>query len=192
MKKIVIHLKEDKKRLETLSYQMGRFFLDYEIFDAIKASPGNIGISESFKQVIKNNITEKRILIFEDDVKFTSTKSIEYFYECIGSAPEDWDIILGGSYSFVEKSRIGNFIRVGDFSSLHCALVRDTAYEYFLNHNPEEIKDIDRHLGRFARDGKLNVYICNPMIAIQYNGFSHNREQNVNYDNLLKGFTLLT
>lgn len=174
-----------------MTYEMNRFFLDYEIFDAIKLSPGNKGISESFKEVIRHNINEKRILVFEDDVKFTSKKSINQFYDCIRDLPSDWDILLGGSYSFSEVSRSGNLIKAGDFSSLHCVLIRDTAYKHFLSHNTEEIKDIDRHLGMLSKKGELNVYVCNPMVAIQYNGFSHNKERSVNYDNLLKGYNVM-
>ncbi len=70
-------------------------------------------------------------------------------------------------------------------------LIRDTAYKHFLSHNPQEIKDIDRHLGNLSRKGELNVYVCNPMIAIQYNGFSHNRGMSVNYDNLLKEYNVM-
>jgi GR25 family glycosyltransferase involved in LPS biosynthesis len=189
MKKIVIHLKEDHKRLRILTSELKS--LDYEIFDAIKLNPGNLGISESFKQVIRNNINEKRILVFEDDVKFTSPKSIEQFYNCASQLPPDWDILLGGSYFYLEAGRTGDLIKVSDFSSLHCALIRNTAYEHFLSHNHNEIKDIDRHLGRLSKQGKLNVYLCNPMVAIQYNGFSHNRGQTVNYDNLLKNYNVM-
>jgi hypothetical protein len=191
MKKIVIHLKEDHKRLKTLNQEMGKFFLDYELFDAIKLNPGRLGVSESFKQVIKNNLSEKRILIFEDDVKFTSSKSLEHFYDCVGSLPEDWDILLGGSYWYSEKENLGRLIKIGDFCSLHCVLVRDTAYKHFLSHNPEEVKEIDRHLGKLASKGELNVYLCNPMVAIQYNGFSHNREKDVNYDNMLRSYNVM-
>jgi hypothetical protein len=141
--------------------------------------------------VIRNNINEKRILIFEDDVKFTSSRSMHYFYDCVGQLPEDWDILLGGSYSYLEKSREGNLIKVSDFSSLHCTLVRDTAFKHFLSHNPEDVKDIDRHLGKLSKKGELSVYLCNPMIAIQHNGYSHNKERAVNYDNLLKRYKLL-
>jgi hypothetical protein len=190
MKKFVIHLPEQRDRLKTLTHEMNRFYLDYTISPGIKLDQGWKGISESFKKVINQNLEEESILIFEDDVRFTSDKSIVRFNECIDILPDDWDILLGGSYWFHKEKDLGNLIKVGDFCSLHCTLVRKSAYKHFLSHNGE-IKDIDRHLGKLSREGKLNVYLCNPMIAIQYNGFSHNRGSNVNYDNLLRGSNIL-
>jgi hypothetical protein len=190
MKKLVIHLPEQRERLKTLTYEMNRFYLDYTICQGIKMNPGYKGVSESFKKVIRENINEERILIFEDDVKFTSNKSIAMFLECIKSLPDDWDILLGGSYWYQEDCNLGNLIKVKDFCSLHCVLVRNTAYEHFLSHG-DEPKEIDRHLGKLSSEDKLNAYLCNPMIAVQYNGFSSNRGHNVNYDRLLKDFNIL-
>lgn len=190
MKKLVIHLPESKERLKSLTHEMNRFYLDYTICQGVKMFPGCKGISESFKKVIQENINEEKILIFEDDIKFTSDKSIVYFDECIKSLPEDWDILLGGSYWFQEENNLGNLIKVNDFSSLHCTLIRNTAYKHFLSHS-DSPKDIDRHLGKLSSEGKLNVYLCNPMIAIQYNGYSFNRDGVVNYNNLLRNFNIL-
>jgi hypothetical protein len=190
MKKFVIHLPEQTDRLKTLAYEMNRFFIDYTIFPGIKLDKGWKGISESFKKVISENLNEEKILIFEDDVKFTSDKSIVKFNECIDSLPDNWDILIGGSYWYEEELKIGSLIKVKDFCSLHCTLIRNTAYEHFLSHNGE-IKDIDRHLGKLSKEGKLNVYLCDPMIAVQYNGFSHNREKVVNYDSLLRPYNVM-
>ncbi len=190
MKKFVIHLPEQKERLRTLTYEMNRFFIDYTISPGIKLDKGWKGISESFKKVISDNLNEDKILIFEDDVKFTSDKSIVKFNECIDSLPENWDILLGGSYWYEEELKLGNLIKVKDFCSLHCVLVRNTAYKHFLSHNGD-IKDIDRHLGNLSKEGVINVYLCDPMIAVQYNGFSNNREKVVNYDSLLKQYNVM-
>jgi hypothetical protein len=190
MKKFVIHLTEQKERLKTLTHEMNRFYLDYTISPGVKLVPGSKGISESFKNIVRENSNEDMILIFEDDVKFTSDKSLVKFFECIESLPGNWDILLGGSYWYQEELNLGNLIKVKDFCSLHCVLIRKSAYDAFLSHDGS-IKEIDRHLGKLSSEGKLNVYLCNPMIAVQYNGFSHNRGSQVNYDKLLSNFNIL-
>jgi hypothetical protein len=192
MKKIVIHLPEQRDRFKRFSFELNRFYLDYTISPGITLNEGWKGISEAFKKVIRDNINEEEILIFEDDIKFTSDKSIVKFNECIKSLPDNWDILLGGSYWFEEELNLGNLIKVGDFCSLHCVLVRKSAYEHFLNHTGETKTDIDRHLGQLSKAGKLNVYLANPMIAVQYSGYSNNRKANVNYDNLLSKFNVLS
>jgi GR25 family glycosyltransferase involved in LPS biosynthesis len=190
MKKFVIHLPEQRERLKTLTYEMNRFYLDYTICPGVKMDVGSKGISESFKRVIRDNINEEKILIFEDDVKFTSDKSLVRFFECMESLPDNWDILLGGSYWYEEEVKLGNLIKVKDFCSLHCVLIRKSAYEAFLSHSGQ-VKDIDRYLGKLSCEGKLNVYLCDPMIAVQYNGFSFNRNNTVNYDSLLRKFNIL-
>lgn len=191
MKKIVIHLKERKDREELYKYELGRFFDDYEVFDAIKINPGYIGISESFKELIRQNINEDQILVFEDDVKFTSNKSIDFLNKCIKDLPEDWDILLGGSYHFDSVSKTDNLIKVGDFSSGHCMLINKKAYNHFLNHNTKEHKYLDRYLGALSHQKTINVYLCDPMISIQYPGYSDNVNKQVDYSNMLASFNIL-
>jgi hypothetical protein len=191
MKKFVIHLPEQRERLKSLTYEMNRFYLDYTICPGVKMNPGWKGISESFKRIIRENINEDQILIFEDDVKFTSDKSIIKFFDAIKELPDNWDILLGGSYWYEEEVNLGNLIKVKDFCSLHCVLIRKSAYEVFLSHHDKARADLDRYLGELSSEGKLNVYLCNPMIAVQYNGFSFNRNKPVNYDNLLRKFNIL-
>jgi hypothetical protein len=192
---MVIHLNDGTNqadiRRNSFNYELGKFFKDYEVFPGIKKDPGHVGISESFKKLISENYNEPQLTIFEDDVKFTSSNSWELFTKAFISLPDNWDILLGGSYWFEEKEQVRNLIKVGDFCSLHCIIVRNKAYDHFLSHDPNIIPDIDRFLGSLSKKGILNVYLANPMIAVQHNGFSYHQGKNVNYDHLLKDKNIL-
>lgn len=195
IKSYCIHLKNRKDREPNMIKELNSFTSNYEIFDAIKINPGYKGTSESFKSIIKkakeNNLDQ--VLIFEDDVKFTSKNSKVKFQSAIDSLPEKWDILLGGVYTtnINNSNKIDDHIlKIGDFSSLHCTLVNKSAYDIILNHDYKIIKHIDRYLGKLSNEDKLNVYLTYPMVAIQYNTFSDNMKRSVNYDRLLKKFEL--
>lgn len=184
----MIHLKESKRSLEHLK----KIFPDVELFDGIFNVDGAKGISDSFKGVVQKYSSEEYLLIFEDDVRFQADSSIIQLQKAIDSLPEDWDILLGGSYWIESKSRYNDVLdKVTDFCSLHCAFVRKRAFPFFLSHDCSEIRQIDRHLGRFSKEGKLNVYLCNPMVAIQEAGYSYNVKKVVDYSYRLKDFNVL-
>lgn len=189
MKKIAIFLEERREQITT---ELSRFFNDFELFEATRATPGSLGLSDSYKRLINKHKDEKELFLFEDDVFFTSDKSIEYFTECYNSLPNDWDILLGGSYWFQNPINIGsNLIKVKDFCSMHCIIIKNTTYEHFLNHDTEKQKHIDRYLGELAKENKLNIYLANPMIAIQKPGYSFLANKEVNYTNMLSNKSLL-
>jgi hypothetical protein len=99
---------------------------------------------------------------------------------------------LGGIYWTDGKDPFNEYLdKVEDFCALHCVLVRKKAYQHFISHNSYEIKNIDRHLGKLSKEGKLNAYVCNPMIAIQSPGFSYHVGKAVDYSNRLKEFNIL-
>lgn len=198
IKSYCVHLKKRKDREPNMIKELNSFTSNYEIFDAIKMDPGYKGTSESFKSIIRkakeNNLDQ--VLIFEDDVKFTSENSKIKFQKSIDSLPSNWDILLGGVYTMsdstkIDKLKVGkHLLKIGDFSSLHCALINKSAYDIILNHDYRDMKHIDRYLGKLSKENKLNVYVSYPMIAIQYNTFSDNVKRTTNYDRLLEKFEL--
>lgn len=72
---------------------------------------------------------------------------------------------------------------VNDFAGTHLYTIHQNFYSTFLDQNGE--MDIDRAL---KNEGKFVV--CNPMIAIQRNGFSDNRKKVINYSIYFKGRAL--
>lgn len=150
-------------------------------------SKGKGGVSMSFKSVLKKTKSLKLpyVMIFEDDVKFFK-ESRDKLQECISSLPDDWDILLGGSYGFRGNNFNENLIKVDSFTSLHCILVKETVYEYILNHDGESHLDV--YLSKFCKD--LNVYLCNPMVAIQRETLSDNANGLLD-NSVLKKFNIL-
>jgi len=194
IKSYCVHLKKRKDREKNMIKELNSFTDNWEVFDAIAMSPGYKGTSESFKSIIRqaksNNL--EHVLIFEDDVKFTSKNSKIKFQKAIDSLPENWDILLGGVYHLTNKEikANGHILKVDDFSSLHCTLINKTAYDAILQHNYKGSKHLDRYLGKLSKENKINVYLTYPMVAIQYNTFSDNVKRSVNYDKLLEKFEL--
>lgn len=187
----VIHIKGDK---DTYTRELESFGIKYKVFNAIVKEQAYEGISESFKDIVLECEDMDHVLIFEDDVKFTSKFSRENWGICISNLPPDWDILLGGSYQFEaheEQPESKSIIRVKDFSSLHCVLINNKCFQHILSHDIKEVKHLDRWLGKLASEDKIKVYVCNPQIAIQHNGFSRTRNKFVNYDHLLTDKNIL-
>ncbi len=72
---------------------------------------------------------------------------------------------------------------VTDFAGTHLYTIHQDFYSTFLNQNGEI--DIDR-----ALKNKGKFVVCNPMVAIQRNGFSDNRKKVMNYSIYFQGRSL--
>ena len=94
MQGTVIHIEGD-----STSYiqELNSFGIDYTVFNGIVKQNAFEGVSESFKQIIRESQGLSEVLIFEDDVRFTSIHSRENWDICKSKLPGDWDILLGGS-----------------------------------------------------------------------------------------------
>lgn len=191
-----IHLPERKDREENMYKELDYFCPDqYEIVDGVRRTPGKFGVIASFKKIIR--IAKERslpyIMIFEDDVKFTSNRSREYFINGLKGLPKDWDIFTGGSYSFVEKEdltfRSDYIIKLARFSSLHCVLIKDTMYNIILN--TKTTQHLDVYFSSLIVKGKINAYMSDPMVAIQYEGKSDTVNKKVDYSSMLKDKNIL-
>lgn len=179
MKANVIHNEKNFARGSVLKYELDRQKVLHEFWPAIYKTPVQTGISQAHKQIVFNAKKEglKEVLIMEDDVKFPSMDGFSYFLQ---NKPEDYDIYLGGVYSgSPDKEGL-----VKSFSGLHCYMVHSSFYDDFLS--IDESKHLDRGMA-----GKGRFVLCDPMVAIQYNGFSENTNQIMNYDSYLVGKRIL-
>lgn len=187
MNRFVINLESDHERLDSVSKEMlSQEYNDWHLFKACRDAKGSTGISMSFKKIIIENYQKPSVHIFEDDVKFTSKDSRKIFESVMETLPSDWDIFLGGSYWYEIDYVTKGFIKVLDFCSLHNVAIRKSAYDKVLAHDVAVEENIDRWLGRFSKQKKLNVFLCDPQIAIQHPGYSHNVCKKVDYSNRLK------
>lgn len=177
-KKFVIHIKGCPRYSTMVKEMNSQYNGEYEIFDAIVYNDSSKGISESFKEIIKANYNEPLIHIFEDDVKFTSSKSREIFEDAFERLPENWDIFLAGSYTYEPDRNYGCFLKINNFRTLNSVVIRKSAYDLFLSHDFSKDKNIDS----WVASKNPNVYVCNPMVAIQYDGYSYNAKKKTNYN----------
>lgn len=172
----IIHLSHRKDRLQLLNNQLTeQNIINYKLWEGFldEENPKR-GIAKAHKQIIhwsqKQNLPY--ILIAEDDIKFTSKGAFDFFLK---NEPKEYDLYLGGiSYGNIDKDN-----SVKDFSGLTLYKIKNSFYNFFLD-LPED-KDIDRAL---ANKGKFIV--CNPFVAIQYNGYSDNKKAYQNYDLFLQ------
>lgn len=138
------------------------------------------GINLAHKQIVQyaKETGLPEILIGEDDLKFTCSRSFQYFLE---NKPQDYDLYLSSVYNgLLLKDNT-----VQHFCGMTLYFINQRFYDIFLS--VPEVNNIDavlRNKGRFV--------VCNPFTAIQINGFSDHKSKNCNYDHLLKGYNLLS
>lgn len=192
-----IHLSKRTDREENMYKELDYFIPNqYTILEAERHPIGKIGVSRSFKKAINEakKLNLDYVLVFEDDVRFTSERSRECFQNAINTLPDDWDILLGGIYADTNLFDYNEHMKkVESFSALHCTLIRETAYDKFLQHKEEDKKTshLDNYLGEFSKKGELNIYLAYPMIAIQYTGKSNTINQVVDYSKNLEKYDIL-
>ncbi len=175
MKNYVIHLEDRIDRFQHLKGELDSLWRgEWEIWPAIKHKIGAIGLSQTYRQIFQSVLegNDSSVLTFEDDVKFSSLKSREWFEECIKELPSDWDILLGGVYIWKNPENFGEkLMKCNDFSGTHMVMWSRRACEVMLKHRPEDgitPRDIDR----YVKETDLNVFVCNPMVAFQIESYS--------------------
>jgi len=192
-----IHLANRKDREENMYKELDYFIPNqYNILNGVIDPIGKIGVSMSFKNAIRTAQLKglEQVLVFEDDVRFTSDKSRERFQMAMNTLPDDWDILLGGVYYCDKLQECNEYMKkVNKFSALHCVLFRNTVYNKIMKHEIDGQKTVhlDIYLSNLSITNKLNIYVAYPMIAIQYEGESNTANRVVNYKNLLDKFEIL-
>jgi hypothetical protein len=188
MKRFVIHIKGSSRYERMLKEMNTHYEGEFEIFDAIVNQNPRKGISDSFKKIITDNYNEECIHIFEDDVKFTAPKSRIIFEQSFVQIPEDWQLFLGGSYTYENPIDFGDYMKVDNFRSLHSVIIRKSAYDLFLSHNPTEIY---QNIDSWVAKQKPIVYLCNPQAMVQHDGYSYNARKQTDYSRFLKDKNIL-
>lgn len=146
---------------------------DYELWPALLKKTRKESINAAHKQIVEYAIVAgwDKVVIAEDDIKFTNPLSWKYY---LSNEPDDYDIYLSMVYlGDIDKNNC-----VKSFTGMTLYTVSKRFYEKFLSVNDDE--HIDRALGGIGK-----FVVCNPFIAIQYNGWSSNTGKEEKYDNLL-------
>jgi len=175
----VLHGGREERKEHFLNQFKEQGITDYEIWDGLHDKHSIVRtINQSHKQIVEYAMLkgEPMVCIAEDDVLFVHPNSYKYFLENI---PQDFDIYLGGIYT--GHIELDNSVK--SFTGFHLYIVHERFYETFLSTNPDAHIDISlANLGKYI--------VCNPMVAIQRNGFSSNTGKNENYDFLLTNKSL--
>ena len=181
-KKVVINLKSRPEKLSYIKNHLKSYGVQHDVFLAEKHTDPKRGCLEShitvIKSALKNKEKYKYIMILEDDCKFIDK------IPNINKVPIDWHMIsLGGTvHRVIERNRHKGFARVQCW----------TTHAYIINlEDPKFIDDLlkvddyNEEIDRFYLEKihpNYNCYMCDPMIALQKEGFSDIENKEVNYD----------
>ncbi len=189
---LIIHNPDRLDRMENIKTQLEYFYKSnytYQIFPAMFAKPISGGIAAAHMNVVSyaKLVSRPRVLIMEDDVKFTSDRAKDHFYCCMENTPEDADVLLCG-ISWCKKKEDTNpfWDKVIDFSGLQMYIVNEKAYERILAFDKNS--HIDRAMSTTLG---LNCYVVKRMFAIQQSGYSDNLKRTVDYTSRWNQFKLL-
>lgn len=193
----VINLPIRTQRLETTKEQLNKFFgcnKEFNLIPGVQHHNPMIGIAEAHMNAIytaKYNNWEY-VIIVEDDVHFKSLRSKEYADQCMLNVPDDFEVLCSGVYTANLLQPYNQYWNsIEEFSGLHFYIVRDTAYNKILAFNKDQ--HIDRYLAKSTERGGcgLKAYVAKEFFAIQFEGFSDNVKEKMNYDHLLSKFKVL-
>lgn len=187
---LVINLPENEARLDRTWDELINFYstpLGFNIIDGIRETPSHVGIGKAHRSAIqfaKDNDWEY-VCVVEDDVQFTSPRSMKYAQECFNYLPDDFDVALGGIY-FDKKMRPYNshWSHVPYFSGTHYYVVSSKAYDKILGFDCLT-ESIDHWYAK-----NLRCYVPKEFFAIQYDGFSDNVGMETDYSKLLTKYHL--
>lgn len=126
-----------------------------------------LGISLAHKQIIRDAKLNglKSTCVVEDDVKFTSKNSLQYYFD---NMPIDFDLYLGCVYdgTINEQNLITDFYCGNILYTVH-----ERFYDKFLETNT--MNNLDRELGKLCGENK--IVVCNPFVCLQHDGFSYHK-----------------
>lgn len=163
----VINLTHRKQRRASLIAHLEDMGCLYRFWDGVY-NPSVMGfknVSDSHKKIVadakQRNL--KYVLIAEDDLRFSSPKSLEYF---CANIPDSFDLYLGMIYSgVIQDGRV-----MTGFSGLQFYLIHQKFFNVFLS-LPDK-KHLDQSLGEMAY--KYEYHVCDPFICYGESGWSDN------------------
>jgi GR25 family glycosyltransferase involved in LPS biosynthesis len=183
VKCVVINLKERNDKRIYIQKQLKSNNIIYDIFTATKHENPKRGCLESHLCIIKQVIEEQKknhikyLLIIEDDCKFINKLSL------LKQPPQDWDMIyLGGTVHRILDRKYEGYARVQCWTT-HAYIINLT--NVHLIKKLLEVEKYNEEIDRFYLEKihpNFNAYMCDPMIAIQKEGFSDIENREVSYD----------
>ena len=135
-------------------------------------------INFSHKKIVREakESGEKEVIIFEQDIFFTSPDSWKYFMD---NKPKVFDVYLGGTYLINKPDEwAAPRIKVNEWVGSHCIIISERYYDTFLS-----VPDND-HIDTVQK-GRGEFYVCFPFIGMQRPGHSRNCDAPVNYNHTL-------
>lgn len=163
----IVNLKRRPDRKISLIHhleEMGVMYRFWEGYDDRKVMPFE-NISLSHKAIVRDakNRNLDCVLIAEDDLRFSSKKSLEVF---VKNVPESYDLYFGMVYTAtIQDKRI-----VHGFSGLQFYSISRKFYDVFLS-APDK-KHLDVWLGQQCH--LYNYFCCDPFICFGESGYSNN------------------
>ena len=182
-----INLKERKDKRKNLAKICDRRSIPLKMFsvDRHPTSPKR-GCLESHLAVIreayqsKAKTGAKNLLIFEDDVRFVSS------FSTLKSIPKDYDMLyFGGTvHRIINSDAAPGWVQMSCWTT-HAYLLNlenSALIEKILAELPAYTEEIDRYyLNEIHQGHDFKAYMCNPMIALQENGYSDIEGRVVDY-----------
>lgn len=174
---MTLHVITLKQRFVDVAQEMRSHKINARFWSGFTDSNPKSNISRSHKKIVAYAKQEglDKVIIAEDDIKFTHPKSFDYFLSQIPK-DNDYDILLASYYAGVQT---GNEVK--GFRGLTLYAVNARFYDKFLS--AMDNLNIDNALNMLG--GK--IIVCDKFCAVQKPGYSFQKQENVNYDYLLKG-----
>ena len=175
----VINLEHRTEKRNYIEKHLKSKNIQFKLFKALKHNNPKRGCLESHLSVIKKALDSnvKFLLIMEDDCKFIGDLN------SMKQLPDHWDMLyLGGTVHRILDRKYPGYARVQCWTT-HCYIINLTNKE--LVNKILEAVDYDEEIDRFYLEKihpKFNVYVTDPMIAIQKEGFSDIENKEVSYD----------
>jgi hypothetical protein len=176
----VINRERDTERLNSFRQECMKIgFTDVIRWTAMENKRGQTGLGLTLISMFNAAHTisvETRgpelCLIFEDDCRFTCAQSWMWFWKMWHLLPPDWDVLLGGAYGVTAKDIPSTpyLKKVEGFSGCHMVLWNSKAMRKVLaDYDPHSPKAVS-HIDRFLEKSGLNIYLCDPQVAVQEAG----------------------
>lgn len=176
----VINRESDTERLESFRKEMMRVgHTDVIRWNALEHKQGQTGLGLTFISIFNaaygihiEHGTPEMCLTFEDDCRFTCPQALSWFWKMWQLLPPDWDVMLGGAYGFeaLDIKSTPFLKKVKSFSGCHMVLWNWRAMrKVCADYDPFSPRAVS-HIDRFLEQANLNIYLCNPQVAVQEAG----------------------
>jgi GR25 family glycosyltransferase involved in LPS biosynthesis len=185
----VINLPERTDRKNTIIEKFKNTSIRLEFVNAVrskKGQNGNIGLGESYKNIIRSHRDLPFILIFEDDCKPLDNfdERWKITKKWLDSNPNEWETFGGGTYpkEWVKlKLKLENNINLftsGKAFFTHFTYINSSAYDKILKYDYDKHGPIDHYINNDKYFKFIAIY---PFLAFQESGQSDITNNNVTH-----------